>query len=141
MSASVVCAPRRSIVLTHRIETLQQANELLTQPNICLSRIRMTLAHLGVYWSVDKDTIFKISTGVPNTAIQGIEQMRSFFITLRSTAGLEKGMDRDVAVFLDRSRAWIQTNRIPDTPAISAGLLPATLTSIDMLMLAPADIT
>ncbi|KAJ1784656.1 hypothetical protein LPJ59_006311 [Coemansia sp. RSA 2399] len=103
--------------LSHeQVSSLKQANAALEMEFVCLTRIRDPLAMVGGYWNMDPKIIFKITTGMLQTAIGGIEQMRANFTSMRNMPEVSEETRRDIGLFLERSGTWVEVNQITQSP-------------------------
>ncbi|KAJ2657893.1 hypothetical protein IWW48_004291 [Coemansia sp. RSA 1200] len=95
-----------------RTSSLRYANEVLDIEYVCLSRIREPLAMVGGYWNMDPEIIYRVTTGMLETAISGIEKMRVFFASIHDLPGLCDKTREDIELFLNRASAWVKVNQI-----------------------------
>ncbi|PIA13322.1 hypothetical protein COEREDRAFT_89673 [Coemansia reversa NRRL 1564] len=98
--------------LVNKIQALKGANRVLKTQFVCLSRIREPLAHVGGYWNMDSNIIFKVTTGTLETAVNGLEQMRDILAKAHGNPDLDEEVNREIELFLEYSSIWIRTNRI-----------------------------
>ncbi|KAJ2613407.1 hypothetical protein H4S08_002209 [Coemansia sp. RSA 1365] len=107
--------------LVNKIQALKGANRVLKTQFVCLSRIREPLAHVGGYWNMDPNIIFKVTTGSLETAVNGLEQMRDILSKVHGSSDFDEEVNREIELFLEYSSIWIRTNRI-DYSALSFSL-------------------
>ncbi|KAJ1959089.1 hypothetical protein GGI12_004522 [Dipsacomyces acuminosporus] len=95
-----------------QINSLEAADDVLTSPFICLSRIRDPLGVVGGYWNIDNDTVLKITSGSLDEAIEGLEAMRDYFREIRSSSAFSDQINSDIELLIARVDGWIRANRI-----------------------------